>query len=144
MRTRVLTVVLLGLAAALAGCEPFKIIFGTSIRHLEKARIDGMTMSFDCNFEQCFDAVLSLATNEAMGDSMSGEKPFEVFRKDRVKSYVVVMGVAGNIDTTEVGIFFTTVDKGTKIDISSLSTSAKEKVAKAVFRELDLRYNHIY
>lgn len=135
-------VIVIGLGVCLYGCETFKTVLGTSTRHLEKARIDALTMTFDCNFEECFDAVLSLARNEDMGDSMSGEKPFQVFSKNRIKSYIVVMGVDGNIDTTEIGIFFTTIEnKGTKIDVSSLSTSAKEKVAKAVFRELNLRYN---
>ncbi len=144
MKIKVSMAVILGLALFLSGCETIKIMLGTSIKHLEKARVDGVTMSFDCAFEECFDAVLSLATNEDMGDSMSGEKPFEVFKKDRVRGYIVVMGLQGNIDTTEAGIFFTTLEgQGTKIEISSLSISAKEKVSKAVFRELNLRYNHI-
>ncbi len=144
MKIKLSMAIILGVAVCLSGCETIKIMLGTSIKHLEKARVDGVTMSFDCAFEECFDAVLSLATNEDMGDSMSGEKPFEIFKKDRVKSYIVVMGLQGNIDTTEAGIFFTTLEgQGTRIEISSLSTSAKEKVSKAVFRELNLRYNHI-
>jgi len=144
MKIKVSMAIILGMALFLSGCETIKIMLGTSIKHLEKARVDGVTMSFDCAFEECFDAVLSLATNEDMGDSMSGEKPFEVFKKDRVKSYIVVMGLQGNIDTTEAGVFFTTLEgQGTKIEVSSLSISAKEKVSKAVFRELNLRYNHI-
>lgn len=144
MKIKLYFVIVIGLAAFLYGCETVKTILGTSTRHLEKARIDAVTMTFDCGFEECFDAVLSLARNEDMGDSMSGEKPFQVFSKNRVKSHIVVMGLDGNIDTTEVGIFFTAFEnKGTKIDVSSLSTSAKEKTAKAVYRELNLRYNHI-
>ncbi len=133
----------IGLVLFLSGCETFKIFLGTSTKHLEKARVDALSMTFDCKLEECFDSVLSLAKNEDMGKTKINQKPFEIFRKDRIKSYIVVMGMDGNIDTTEAGIFFTPLEKGgTKIEVSSLSVTAKEKVAKAVFQELNLRYNH--
>ncbi len=127
----------------LTGCETFKVILGTSTRHLERARAEAITRGYDCTFRECFDAVLSLSRNEVMADPKIGERPFEVFIKDRVKGYIVVMGIAGNIETTEVGIFLTEVTGGTKIELSSLSSSAKEKAAEALFRELSLRFNQI-
>ena len=54
------------------------------------------------------------------------------------------MGIKGNVDTTEVGIFFTQSNHTTvKLDVSSLSSSAKRKVAEAVFKELDQRFSVI-
>jgi hypothetical protein len=70
-------------------------------------------------------------------------KPFSVFLKDRIKSHMIVMNIPGNIDTTEAGIFFSYTENGTKIDISSLSTTAKRTVAQAVFGELDKKYKRI-
>lgn len=131
------------LVLSLAGCETFKKVLGSSVAHLEEARDSAMTMSFDCSFEDCFDSVLTLSRNEYMGDSLSGEKPFETFQKDRVRGILVVMGIKGQIDTTEVGVFFVELTNGVRIDISSLSTAAKEKVAKAIFRELNLKFNRL-
>lgn len=141
MKKTVLILCAVGAIVSVAGCETVKKVMGTSIAHLQTARAEAMTMSFDCSFADCFDSVLTLSRNEYMGDSLSGEKPFETFQKDRVRGYVVVMGVAGNIDTTEVGIFFIEMQNGVRIEISSLSTAAKEKVAKAIFRELNLKFN---
>ncbi len=136
----ILSVILL---MPLTGCETARKVLGTSVTHLEEARADAMVMSFDCSFADCFDSVLTLSRNEYMGDSLSGAKPFETFQKDRVRGILVVMGVPGNVDTTEVGIFFVEMRNGVRIEISSLSTAAKEKVAKAVFRELGLKFNKL-
>ena len=52
------------------------------------------------------------------------------------------MGIAGNVDTTEVGIFFDDMGQGTvRVEISSLSSTAKRKVAKAVFAELEKHFS---
>lgn len=143
MRKSILLLCGVLLVAAIGGCETAKRFMGTSIAHLETAREEAMTMSFDCPFADCFDSVLTLSRNEYMDDSLSGEEPFETFQKDRVRGYIVVMGIAGNIDTTEVGIFFIELPNGVRIEISSLSTAAKEKVAKAIFRELSLKFNRL-
>jgi len=124
----------------LCGCETVKIILGTSIQHLEEARSEASVANFRCGFNECFDAVLSLARNEYAGDSYTGDTFFDVFQKDRVRSFIVVMGIKDNIDTTEVGIFFVEKDLGVQVEISSLSSSAKRKVKEAVFNELNLRF----
>lgn len=128
---------------SVAGCETFKKVLGTSTAHLQEARKDAITMSFDCSFADCFDSVLTLSRNEYLDEALSGEKPFETFQKDRVRGILVVMGIEGNIDTTEVGIFFVELTNGVRIEVSSLSTSAKEKAAKAIFRELNLKFNRL-
>lgn len=135
--------VLLLVALIATGCETFKAVLGTSIRHLEEARETALSASYDCDLDECFDAVLSLSRNEAMGDPLGGKKAFEVFSKDRIRSYIVLMGIEGNIETTEVGVFLTPKKKGVDIDISSLSSSAQERAATAIFNELNLRYNKI-
>ena len=52
------------------------------------------------------------------------------------------MGIAGNVETTEVGIFFSQPSLTTvKLEVSSLSSSAKRLVAQVIFDELDLRFS---
>jgi hypothetical protein len=67
---------------------------------------------------------------------------FDIFIKDSKKHRLVVMGIAGNVETTEVGIFFTQPTLTTvKIEVSSLSSSAKRTVSEKTFEELDLRFS---
>lgn len=132
------------LCTALTGCEFAKVILGTSTRKLEEARRTAEVAKYECTFEQCFDAVLSLAHNGFAGEPVSGEPYFDVFQKDRIKSYIVAMGVPGQINTTEVGIFFVTLAPHTmQIEVSSLSSGAKQKVARRVFQELGMRFKKI-
>ena len=75
---------------------------------------------------------------------VADDKFFDVFLKDPRKRHIVVIGIAGNVDTTEVGIFFDEVGpSAVKIEISSLSSTAKRRVAKAVFDTLDKRFAEI-
>ena len=107
--------------------ETAKIVWGSSTRALEEARTDAKTKTYSCTFSQCFDQVLKIAT----------EEKYTVFIQDRVHGRVVVMGVRGNLNTTEVGIFFDELDESrVKIDVTSLSTTAKIKVAEALFTAL--------
>jgi hypothetical protein len=61
----------------------------------------------------------------------------KIFLQDRVKSLIVLMNVPGCVDTTEVGLFFVTVDTGkTRVEVSSLSEIAKMNTAEIIFPEL--------
>ena len=64
-----------------------------------------------------------------------------VFKKDDVQGYMVIMGVKGSVNTTEVGIFFVEInDRQTRVEISSLSTNAKRLASKAIFHGLDIAF----
>ena len=157
---------------ALAGCasvsEPVKVLWGSSTRALEKARAEALTKAFHCTFDDCFDAVLSLARpvedselsttpiirnpGASTADPVDSKTPkpvvpegyFDVFIKDRVKGLIVVMGIKGNVNTTEVGIFFSEIAHHTvNIEVSSLSSSAKRKISELVFDKLGLRFNQV-
>ena len=144
------TIILLFTAA---GCaivsEPFKVIWGSSTRALEQARDEALTKTYSCDFDACYDAVLKIAK----------EARYEIFINERRQEYIVVMGIHGNVNTTEVGIFFSKVVLpvpkiveenetilGTpekfpvKIEVASLSSTAKEKVAKVIFEGLDKKF----
>ncbi len=118
-----------------------RTLWGSSIRALEDARVNALSRSYICSFDDCFDAVLSLGRNESKYVPYTKRKIFDVFLKDRIRACIVVMGIKGNIDTTEVGVFFYPSGKNAiRVDVSSLSSIAKQKVAEAVFKELDMRF----
>ena len=167
---------ILAVSVLVTGCasikETAKVMWGSSTRALEEARADGISKTYHCQFDECFDAVLSLARTEsaiyltsgyegekiqpvsdeakaAQQEQAQAETPvidqesdlFEIFMSNRQKGYLVVMGIVGNVDTTEVGIFFSTYAPGVmKIEISSLSSKAKRKVAEDLFKQLDLKF----
>lgn len=145
--------------------EPFKVIWGSSTKALEDARGDAISKTYRCSFNDCYDAVLSLARDQKARDKIAEEKRkaqadsddpendaptvqvaqntfFDVFINNRKKRHIVVMGVPGNVETTEVGIFFSQPTLTTvKLEITSLSSSAKRTLAKIVFNELSLRFS---
>ena len=152
----------------LSGCssitEPFKKIIGNSTEALEEARSEAITLKFECTFDQCYNSILEMARdtskknfwyndvedryedeeneNEDESEEEVDDGYFEVFMKNPIKGHIVVMGVKGNVDTTEVGIFLMEHGlDGIQIDVTSLSTSAKIKVAEAIDEELSQKYS---
>jgi len=114
--------------------EVGKTIWGSSTRALEKARDKAMTKTYDKSYWDCVRSAITVVNN----------KHWVIFKKDEIKGYLVIMGVKGNVNTTEIGIFFDELsDAQTRIEISSLSTSAKRKVAKALFHGLDIAFGYI-
>jgi len=157
--------------------ETVKVIWGSSTKALENARDEALTKTYQCSFNDCYDAVLALGRAKRIyrnyrqesqerddedsedgdnedsedGDNKNKEKAvdvpiaggyFYVFINDRAKRHIVVMGIDGNVDTTEAGIFFSQPTLTTiKLEISSLSSNAKRKVADIVFNELASRFS---
>ena len=151
--------------------ETAKVIWGSSTRALENARVDAIEKTYRCSYDDCYDSVLTLTRKDPVyiknyhiagkpiEDDEDGEddendedelkKPedtgfFDVFIDNRAKKHIVVMGIKGNVETTEVGIFFSQPSLTTvKLQVSSLSSNAKRKVAEAIFDELDLRFSAV-
>ena len=130
-----------------SGCahiqETAKVIWGSSTKALEEARDQAVTATFGCDYDEGFDTVLRMDRDQTIAENrLPAQKVFDVFMKDRRQGVIVVMGINGNVNTTKVGIFFERVGvRSTRVEISSLSSTAKEKVAKAVFQELSLRFS---
>ena len=115
-----------------AGCaqtmEISKTIWGSSTRALEKARVNGIVKIYDQPVPRCY--------NEALKAAADSE--FKIFIHDKSKATIVVMGIKGSVNTTQVGIFFSEMaDNKTKIYVSSLSSNAKRIVAEKIFSKLD-------
>jgi len=139
--------------------ETAKFIWGSSTKNLENARVDAINKTYQCSFNDCYDSVLILARSEPVyikryneeGEEIDDEGNlkvpdpegyFDVFIDNRAKKHIVVMGIKGNVETTEVGIFFSQPSLTTvKLEVSSLSSNAKRKVAEAIFDELDLHFS---
>ena len=147
MRYKILFTITALCVSLLSGCAVLdmpKKVWGSSTRTLDKARVHALSATFSCHFNDCFDNVLTLDRQNTKLVSKT-RKFFDVFLQNRSEGVVVVMGISGNIDTTEVGIFFSpsTDDGETTVQISSLSSTAKRKVAGAVFNELRQQFKQI-
>jgi len=113
--------------------EITKTIWGSSTRALEQARDRAITKTYDKPYWDCVRSAVAVAGQHWM-----------IFKKDEIKGYVVVMGVKGAVNTTEVGIFFEKLsDTQTRIEVSSLSTNAKRKVAQGLFHWLDIAFGYL-
>ena len=114
--------------------EVGKTIWGSSTRALEQARDRAITRTYDKPYWDCVRSAVAVV----------GKKHWVIFKKDEMKGYMVVMGVKGCVDTTEIGVFFDKLsDHQTRIEISSLSTNAKRKVAKGLFHGLDIAFGFL-
>lgn len=118
---------------SICGCahvkEFSKTIWGSSTRVLEEARENALIKTYDKGYWDCFKAALSVVK----------KKKYVVFQKDEVRGYMVIMGIPGSVNTTEVGVFFVELnDHQTRIELSSLSTNAKRLLAKGLFHGMDI------
>ena len=142
------------LLAVLQGCaspvEVTRKFWGSSMQSLEDGRTTALTDTLPCDFDECFDAILAMKRlepspfdNTIMRD-LKKDAPdyYDIFLQDRLKGIIVLMGIKGNVNTTEVGIFLTSVDGATtRLEVVSLSTSAKERAAAILFRELHTKFD---
>ena len=133
-------IILAFLAVVSSGCGPVvetgRVFWGTSIRSLEQARPDGKKKTFSCAVEECYRCVMQLTYRGKFKDDVEG-KPFKYFIEDPRRRYLVVMGVPGSVDTTEVGIFFEPKDdRQVMVNVASLSSYATIKASDIIFNAL--------
>jgi len=115
--------------------EVGKTIWGSSTRALEAARDRAMTKTYDKSYWDCVRSAVAV---------VSKKQHWVIFKKDEIKGYMVVMGVKGCVNTTEIGVFFDRLsDTQTRIEVASLSTNAKHKVAKGLFHGMDIAFGYI-
>ncbi len=148
----------------LCGCsavgERAKQFWGSSTQALENARKDALQKSFSCSWEQCFTAVVEYANGDTQqliepkssrsdtrqADNSTEQKTIraknlDLFKIDRRLKLIVIMGVPGSVNTTEVALFFVPIsDNKTQVEVTSLSTSAKIRAADIIFAELEKQF----
>jgi hypothetical protein len=114
--------------------EVGKTIWGSSTRALEQARDKAITKTYEKSYWDCVRSAIAVVK----------KKNWVIFKKDEIKGYMVIMGVKGCVNTTEIGVFFDELsDTQTRIEISSLSTNAKRKVAQGLFHGIDIAFGYL-
>ncbi|MBF0483674.1 MAG: hypothetical protein HQL25_03100 [Candidatus Omnitrophica bacterium] len=158
-------ILLIGLCVFAAGCsfvqESGRKVWGTSTEHLSPAHLKALSKVYTCNYDDCYDTVLTLtqvaqelkldvkSNNPLLKDKSDPNKkvygPYSVFIDDRLRGIIVFMDVPGQVDTTEVGVFFTKFARTNeiKIQVTSLSTRARDKAAQMIFSLLDKQYTSV-
>ncbi|MBF0523349.1 MAG: hypothetical protein HQL24_09895 [Candidatus Omnitrophica bacterium] len=144
MKNKISFLAILTLSFFVCGCESLldapKVIWGSSVRELEADRAHADKKTYFASFNDCYQTILDLAKIDPSA-KLPVAKPYEIFSKDPIRGIIVVMGIKGNIDTTEVGIFLTENNDNTlTVEVASSSSSAQEKAAKIVFTELNKRF----
>ena len=129
-RRLIVTVMLLGLCGCASLKEFSKTIWGSTTRVLEDARNNAITKTYDKGYWDCYRAAWDIV-----------KKKYVLFQKDEVRGFMVVMGIPGAVNTTEVGVFFVELnDHQTRMELSSLSTHAKRLLAKGLFHNMDIAF----
>mgnify|MGYP001584180729 CR=1 FL=1 len=106
-------------------CAGFK---GVSIKALEEARKDAIARHFNYDYFTAYSKSL---------DALKQMQAY-VYKQD-IKQHIIAIYVS-QTDTTPVGIFFQEVNKDTtKIEVSSLSSYAKDLIAKGLFNLLEAK-----
>ena len=113
--------------------EPVRVMWGSSTRALEKARGDALKETCPYGYAQCFDDVLAIARKQE----------WTVFIQDHKQRHIIILGIQGSVNTTEVGIFFSAVkENSVTVEVTSLSSPTKKTVADILFNGLtDLHLN---
>ncbi|MFA5090489.1 MAG: DUF3568 family protein [Candidatus Omnitrophota bacterium] len=120
---------LCGIVIMFSGCaalkDSVKGFLGVSTRALEEARKDAISKTFNYDYFTCYTQTI---------DALKRMKAY-VYQEDIKKRFIAIYVTSE--DTTAVGIFFTEVDaNNTKIEVSSLSTYAKEFISNKLFLDL--------
>lgn len=131
-------ILLIGVLFLFCGCghlrEAAKVVWGSSTKALEDNRASATVKTYECFAGACFDTIVTTAK----------DKKYEVFISDRANNRIVVMGVPGGIETTEIGIFITPLKlKESKIEVVSLSSIAQATVSSVLFDALGRTYLEI-
>jgi hypothetical protein len=110
----------------------------TLLQQTEKI-VDSPSVVFDAR------SASSYISQRASGPSVPKKKTtvLDLFLENRKKRHLVVMGVPGSVNTTEVGIFFsdTARERQVTVTITSLSPYARLAVAELVFADLEQKFS---
>lgn len=123
------------LAVMLSGCAGLKdvpaTVWGSSTRVLEDKRGNAMSKTYEKGYWEVFRTAVKVLE----------KKRFVIFKKDEVRGLMIVMGVPGAVNTTEVGVFFVELnEQQTRVELTSLSTNAKRRLAKSLFNGIDVAF----
>jgi len=124
-------IMLLGISViGLSGCETVrdgvKGFLGVSTRSLEEARKNAIIKTFNYDYVTCY-----AKTRDIL------KRMHAHIYAQNTKRHMIAVYVSEK-DTTPVGLFFKEIDAAnTQVEVSSLSTYAKEFISKKVFSVLE-------
>ncbi|MDE2027976.1 MAG: hypothetical protein KGK03_09810 [Candidatus Omnitrophica bacterium] len=134
-RLILLLLAVLSCSSCAGSVEFVKTIWGSSTRALEASRDRAVTKTYNKSYWDCLRSAIAVVRKQ---------KDWIIFKKDEIKGYMVIMGVHGCVNTTEIGIFFDELsDNQTRVEVTSLSTNAKRMVAKVLFHGLDVAFGYL-
>ncbi len=131
----ILRILVVGMIVGVSGCAGLKdlpkTIWGSSTRVLEQERPNALVKIYEKDYWTCYKAALEVVK----------KKKYVLYKKDEVRGLMVIMGIPGSVNTTEVGVFFVELnDHQTRIELSSLSTNAKRLLYKGLFHGMDVAF----
>ena len=142
------SLVALGVLASLSGCavkDAVKKVAGTSTSTLQENRAQGLSQTFFCTYQDCYNAIIALGRRPDpvkpwIHDDSPDPGVFTIFMSDLYANppYIILMGIEGSVDTTEVGVFLERLTDDTiRVDVSSLASGAKRTAAQIIFKHLE-------
>lgn len=148
MRRLLFSLAVLGVLTSLGGCvvkEAVKKVAGTSTSTLQERRAEGLSQTFYCTYQDCYNAIMALGRRkDSVKPWIHDESPdpgvFTIFMSDLYANppYIILMGVEGSVDTTEVGVFLERMTEDTiRVDVASLASGAKRTAAQIIFKHLE-------
>lgn len=160
MKTKPIIFILF-LSVLLGGCSPLaetvKVLWGSSTQALEEARPGAVKTTFRATVDQCFEVVAGLPKEKKLTETPSegaaapvkeknllgspaepeAKNHLNVFIRDRRKQLIVLMGIPASVNTTEVGVFFSSAGKDTtRVEVVSLSPKAQLTASEIIFKRL--------
>ena len=122
----------------LAGCASLvdapKNIMGISTRDLDEARVHAAAQDLHADLADVFSAVVDIAK----------ERKYYIFSKDESRGLIVLMNIPGCVDTTEVGVYLSSLEGGdVRVEVASRSTPAQVAVAEHVLADLEVKFKKV-
>lgn len=120
-----------GSVTCLCGCatatEAGKKIWGSSIEHLERQRPQGVGETFALSLPAALEKTEAILTNAGA----------TVYLKSKNKATLAAMNFQGYVDTTQVGVFFTSLAPGqTQVEVASMIPRLTKEVGELIFKGL--------
>lgn len=123
-RSMVLVAVALFSAAGCASLrETGRKIWGSSIAHLEDARDEARVVTVSGSGDAVYEQI-----KEALEKAGA-----QIYLQPKDRAYLAAMRFKGHVDTTQVGIFFTSLSaQKTKVEVASMSPRLADEVAAMI------------
>lgn len=130
MKNAILTILVVSFALYGAGCSPnynVRSLAATNYQDLEAAKSSGKTRTINMSYNDTYNKTLQVLEDNLL----------EVYGENREKGLIIAIGFKKQVNTTRVGIFFTSLsDTSTQVTVTSLSLTCLDKASGIIFSGL--------